>query len=208
MTDPDMTDELTFTILHALRLKTVATTEGLATFCAADAPGQVDLDPVVRVLEDRGLVRLRDGRRVKGWILTDEGRSRHADQLAGRDATADMGELQHAYDGFLTLNGQVKSACASWQRLPADDQGKRFEAVTELEDLHDRAQVVLEAAGDVVTRFASHERRLRHALDRLNDGEETYFTSPLVDSYHTVWFECHEDFLLTLGKDRAAEGSF
>ena len=31
--------------------------------------------------------------------------------------------------------------------------------------------------------------------------------SPAVDSYHTVWFEAHEDFLLTLGRTREQKGS-
>ena len=27
----------------------------------------------------------------------------------------------------------------------------------------------------------------------------------MIDSYHTVWFELHEDLLATLGLERAAE---
>ena len=30
-------------------------------------------------------------------------------------------------------------------------------------------------------------------------------TKPVIESYHTVWFELHEDLLVTLGLDRAAE---
>jgi len=40
------------------------------------------------------------------------------------------------------------------------------------------------------------------------DGNHAYVTSPLVDSYHTVWFEMHEDMILRQRIDRAAEGSF
>jgi hypothetical protein len=29
----------------------------------------------------------------------------------------------------------------------------------------------------------------------------------MIDSYHTVWFQLHEDLLNTLGIDRATEGS-
>jgi hypothetical protein len=28
----------------------------------------------------------------------------------------------------------------------------------------------------------------------------------VIDSYHTVWFELHEDLLSTLGIERASEG--
>ncbi len=43
-------------------------------------------------------------------------------------------------------------------------------------------------------------------MEKIED-DPRYFVSPLVDSYHSVWFECHEDFLLTLGRTRAGEGS-
>ena len=38
-------------------------------------------------------------------------------------------------------------------------------------------------------------------------GDHQWFTRPLIDSYHTVWFELHEDLLSTLGKERASEES-
>ena len=39
-------------------------------------------------------------------------------------------------------------------------------------------------------------------------GDHDYIASPRLDSYHNVWFELHEDLILTQGIDRAAEGSF
>jgi hypothetical protein len=36
-------------------------------------------------------------------------------------------------------------------------------------------------------------------------GDKEWFTGPLVDSYHTVWFELHEDLMATLGLERATE---
>jgi pyruvate,orthophosphate dikinase len=44
-------------------------------------------------------------------------------------------------------------------------------------------------------------------VDRVEAGERDWFTKPLIDSYHTVWFELHEDLLSTLGKERASEES-
>ena len=34
------------------------------------------------------------------------------------------------------------------------------------------------------------------------------FTGVMCGSYHDVWMELHEDLILTLGVDRAKEGSF
>jgi hypothetical protein len=37
------------------------------------------------------------------------------------------------------------------------------------------------------------------------EGQPEWFTKPVIDSYHTVWFELHEDLLCTLGIERASE---
>ena len=37
-------------------------------------------------------------------------------------------------------------------------------------------------------------------------GDTDWFTKPMIPSYHTVWFELHEDLLATLGIERGSEG--
>ena len=61
--------------------------------------------------------------------------------------------------------------------------------------------------GELLERFARYEPRLSTAVHRVESGERDWFTKPLIDSYHTVWFELHEDLLSTLGKERASEES-
>jgi pyruvate,orthophosphate dikinase len=36
-------------------------------------------------------------------------------------------------------------------------------------------------------------------------GEHRYIASPTVDSYHSVWFELHEELILLAGRNRADE---
>jgi hypothetical protein len=36
-------------------------------------------------------------------------------------------------------------------------------------------------------------------------GDLDWFTRPMIESYHTVWFELHENLLATLGIQRAME---
>ena len=38
-------------------------------------------------------------------------------------------------------------------------------------------------------------------------GERDWFAKPMIDSYHTVWFQLHEDLLNTLGIERSKEVS-
>jgi hypothetical protein len=54
-------------------------------------------------------------------------------------------------------------------------------------------------------RFGPHRDRLRAALKRVEDSEPDWFTSPRIDSYHTVWMQLHEDLLLALGIERSSE---
>ena len=55
-------------------------------------------------------------------------------------------------------------------------------------------------------RFGSYGPRLAEARARVEGGDVDWFTKPMIDSYHTVWFELHEDLLATLGIERSTEG--
>ena len=56
-----------------------------------------------------------------------------------------------------------------------------------------------------LARYGHYGPRLQNALDRVRAGELDWFTKPMVASYHTVWFELHEDLLATLGIERGSE---
>ena len=47
-----------------------------------------------------------------------------------------------------------------------------------------------------------YRTRLDVCVTRLSDGDQTAFTAVMAESYHTVWFEMHQDLLLTLGRER------
>jgi hypothetical protein len=40
-------------------------------------------------------------------------------------------------------------------------------------------------------------------LDLARSGDQRFVASPRVDSYHSVWFELHEDLIRLSGKKRA-----
>jgi hypothetical protein len=73
--------------------------------------------------------------------------------------------------------------------------------------LDQHAQPVLASLCEVLDRFGGHQRRLRIALDHVVAGEHDWFTKPMFPSYHSCWFELHEDLLATLGRERHPEGS-
>lgn len=193
-----------FDVLHVVRLRGVIGGDAIAAITGAP---QDEVGTILAGLVDDGSVFERQGRRVSGFTLTEAGRARHARELPGRADPAATTALATVYDSFLEHNGRVKALCGRWQQVGTDDAA-RWKAIGDLEDLHGTAEVAFTHAGDIVPRFARYATRLRSAMLRVAAGDERYFTSPLVDSYHTVWFEAHEDFIVTLGRDRVSEGSF
>jgi hypothetical protein len=188
-------------VLHSARVKGIASPEAIA-----EATG-LEVDQVTRrlgELDAQGLTFERAARKRPGWVLSEEGRARHAAELAASHPAEVRDRLAVTYEGFLALNTPVKTLAARWQQ--ATDGAARFDVLTDLEDLHGRAVTVLAASGEVLPRFGRYARRLSEALAKIDD-DPRFFVSPLVDSYHTIWFECHEDYLLTLGRTRTQEGS-
>ena len=197
-------DLVPFDVMHVVRLRGVLGHDAIVEILDAPA-GEVDV--VIAGLVDDGTMFLREGRRVSGFVLTEQGRDTHAALLAAQRDPALDHQLDQVYDAFLDHNPRVKTLCARWQQV-GSDEAARWQAIGDLEDLHASADLVFVHAGELVRRFTRYSGRLQVAVDRVAAGDEPYFTSPLVDSYHTVWFEAHEDFIVTLGRDRAQEGSF
>lgn len=143
---------------------------------------------------------------VAGHMLTEYGRTTHRGLLDAERAALDLDRLAQVYDRFLALNTTMKGHIA--RAGSTTDADARFELSGEVGDVVERVEPVLERTEAVVARFGPYRTRLRAALDKVDDGDWTYLGSPSVDSVHTVWMECHEDFLLTLGRSREEEGSY
>jgi hypothetical protein len=191
-----------FDVLHAVRLRGVVPADVVAATLDVE-PNQ--LQGLIESLLSGGSLIYREGRRVSGFVLTQEGKDRHLREIVAQ-AKGLQDALSHVYEQFLTLNGRIKAMCSEWQGI--EDDAKRWDAIDELETFDTTAQFIFQRAGEVIPRFSRYGQALSTALKLLADGDHRYFTSPLVESYHTVWFEAHEDFLMCLGIDRASEGSF
>ena len=190
------------TVLQALRLKGRATANELATSLGCD-PSEVEQE--LQVLAGTQLVVERVGGKRPGWMLTGDGRNRYEESLVELRVPATMERLSDTYEQFLQYNSQVKGLCARWQST--DDDAARFEIIDELHEIGEKIAPSLGSAGEVVARFGAYPTRLAAALQQAAD-DPRYIVSPAVDSYHTVWFECHEDYLLMLGRSREQEGSW
>jgi len=195
-------------VLHALRVKGFAETDVLAEVT------RLDDVTVVRALEEfaaEDLVARRNGVEVSGWILTPQGRAEHEKRLAEElDTAGARAEVERRYVEFTRLNAAVLQVCTDWQLRDGavndhGDRGYDADVVDRLGELHAQAEPVLDGLAAALPRFGGYRDRLRTALERVRAGEREWFDKPLIDSYHSVWFELHEDLLATLGLERAAE---
>jgi len=194
-------------VLHGLRLKAFPDTDVLA---AAVALPTEQVQTCLREAAARGLVRRVEGH-VTGWTLTADGR-REGERRVGAelDAAGARPVVRDAYDRFVALNPELLAVCTDWQMRgdevnDHDDAAYDAAVVARLMALHDRARPVVADLRAQLARFASYSPRLRAALERVTEGDRDWFTKPTIDSYHSVWFELHEDLLATLGLERAKE---
>jgi hypothetical protein len=200
----------TLLALHGLRLKGFTETDAVAALYGIDE-GATDLS-LKSALDVEHVVR-RDGRRA-GWSLNKDGRKENERLLAEElDAAGHRATVQSAYERFLALNSTMLATCTRWQVRDAEgqvlndhsDAAYDESVIADLRELDDGVQPIAGELAGLFDRFTIYGPRFDHALAQLATGELEWFTRPVMESYHTVWFELHEDLLATLGIDRASE---
>lgn len=160
-------------------------------------------------LVDAGLAMKRTGR-VEGYCLTPDGHTALEEALEEEGLRGDE-VLADAYERFLPLNDELLQVASDWQvrkhggvETPNDHSDAAYDqgVIDRLFALHDKALVVVRRMMKRADRFAPYRARLIDCVERLESGDRAAFTAALAESYHTVWYELHEDLLLTLGLER------
>jgi hypothetical protein len=158
----------------------------------------------VEILVTSGLATLRTTK----LVITTEGRVAHTEWARCEPGSETEARVQRVFDRFLALNDELLHLCSDWQvkrgGAANDHRDAEYDwsVIQRLIALDERAGAVARHAGQAVGRLAPYRARLRAARTRVEDGEHEWFTSPRLDSYHTVWMQWHEDLLLTLGRER------
>jgi hypothetical protein len=197
------TSDRVFWALHVVRIRGRAPTDSVE----AALGGRGDAAELLQGAADDGLAVLHEGR-AAGWSLTPSGRERHVELLTAERAAYPLEPIRRAYDGFLALNHDVIELCSRWQLRPDgalnDHTDDAYDAgvIAELGGLDASAQPVCADLAGAIDRFGTYGPRLAASLDQVRGGATQWFTSPAVDSFHTVWFELHEDLLQTLAIPR------
>lgn len=195
-----------FHTLHVTRIRGRAPIDSVRA-----ATGRHDALQLLQQLAAVGHVEYHTGR-AAGWGPTPHGREAHAALLAAeRAAAAADAHVRQAYDAFVAVNHELIAACSAHQMRDDgtlnDHRDKAYEAkvLDRLDAVHEQARPICAALSSAMGRFGNYGTRLGRALDGVRAGAHEWFTSLVIDSYHTVWFELHEDLLQTLGLDRATE---
>ena len=124
-------------------------------------------------------------------------------------------QKENGYERFLSLNPAMLKLCTDWQviddglgeqKLNDHKDASYDEKILErLIELDSGVGEILQSLEQALQRFDNYSSRFTFALQKLKSGELEWLTKPIMPSYHTVWFELHEDLLATLGIDRGSE---
>ena len=148
-----------------------------------------------------------------GLRLTPAGRQRLRELLDVERGTVDTAGMTAAYRDFCVVNAELKEIVTAWQMkdaaTPNDHADPEYDAAVldRLTGLHRRVRPLAERLGAVAPRLARYRDRLDLAVERIGGGDHTWVARPIMDSYHTVWFELHEDLIGLCGLSRAEEAA-
>lgn len=189
-------------VLQAVRLKGRVRPADLAATLQADVG---DITSVVERLTASGL--LVDDATVR---LTPGGRERLASLLAEERKGVDAAAMAAAYDDFHAVNTDFKSLVTDWQLKGGpqgtpnthDDADYDAAVLARLEEVHARVLPIIEAAAAQLPRLNAYSAKLLAAFDKVKAGDTAWLARPLIDSYHTVWFELHEELISAIGLTR------
>jgi hypothetical protein len=117
-----------------------------------------------------------------------------------------------AYDDFPGVNADFKALVFDWQSKdgePNSHEDADYDAavLARLDSVHQRVVPIVTAAAAQIARLAAYSDKLAAALAKIRAGETMWFTRPIIDSYHTVWFELHEELIQAVGLTREDEAN-
>ena len=190
-------------VLQAVRLKGRVTLPDLAATLDADLDG---IASTVERLTGSGLLVEATTLRI-----SPSGRARLETLLADERAGVNPAAMAGVYHDFRAVNTDFKALVTDWQLKggPAgkpnahDDAEYDAAVLARLDDVHARVVPVIAAAATQLPRLTAYSAKLLVALGKVQAGDTAWLTRPLVDSYHTVWFELHEELIGALGTTRA-----
>ena len=126
------------------------------------------------------------------------------EQMEQERAGVDAGAVLALYRRFDELNGIFKDGISGWQTSP-DPEAARPTLVNTITAIHANLIPLIGEVADQLPRLRSFADHFENALGAIRNGDDSMIASPLKDSYHTSWFELHEELIALANLDRATE---
>jgi hypothetical protein len=195
-------DELT--VLRIVAIKGRVPADSVAGSLETDVPTvQAALDGCA----ERELVKITP----MGYRITPTGRTRCLELVDAEHRAADQAAVTTSYEIFCDHNKELKAVITDWQTRGSDQPNDHSDGdydlavLGRLVALHQEVRPLLDQIVEVAPRLSHYRQRLQRAADAVVAGDHTYVSRPILDSYHTVWFELHEDLIGLAGLTRAGE---
>jgi len=197
--------DLEFLALHGLAVKKAGPSSAVADILGEDseqvASALRSAAEAGRAVEAREIVMVTPAGR--DWLV-----ERYPEAFAAFRADSRAAE---SYARFERINRELLRLFTEWQMMPVgketvpnDHSDPEYDdrIIDRLGALHERAERPLQELSALEPRLGEYVRRLDAAYDKTLSGEHDFVSGAKVDSYHTVWFELHEDLLRMLGRER------
>ncbi len=192
-------------VMHAVAIKRNGGADSISSISG------LNLESVIKTLNDGvslgRLVKIDDTFLLSpaGRMILDSEYSRFCDEIRSH------GQFLDAYEKFEIINKELKQLITNWQTIkvgdqiiPNDHSDSEYDEkiIDKLGVIHEKFEPVLAIMVESIGRFANYSAKLIKALEKSEDGELEWVSDAKLDSYHTVWFELHEDLLRLLGRSR------
>tara|TARA_Y100001970_G_scaffold268210_1_gene359180 strand:- start:3286 stop:3891 length:606 start_codon:yes stop_codon:yes gene_type:complete len=192
-------------VMHAVAIKRNGGADSISSISG------LNLESVIKTLNDGvslgRLVKIDDTFLLSpaGRMILDSEYSRFCDEIRSQ------GQFLDAYEKFEIINKELKQLITDWQTIkvgdqviPNDHSDSEYDEkiIDKLGVIHEKFEPVLAIMVESIGRFANYSAKLIKALEKSEDGELEWVSDAKLDSYHTVWFELHEDLLRLLGRSR------
>lgn len=184
--------------------------KGRATASAISEAAGFDASAALAALVDDGLIEP-----VKAFFkVTSVGLASVTESIAAARASIGESLVSEWYALFCPINDDFKAMVTDWQLRPTDgapvindhtDRGYDGAVLGRLRAIDDAVGGLLARFPLTLPRYGRYRERLGTARARLVGGRREFMASPAVDSYHSIWFELHEDLILLGGRTRAGE---
>ena len=194
-----------YLVLHGLAIKTHADAAAVAAAVGLE-------EAEVQAALDEAVERGRAARTGANYSLTPVTRVA-LDGAYSRLFAAQRGDeaFVAACERFEAINRDLKQLMTAWQTIEIDGESvlndhtsKDYDdrLIDRLGALHERAEAILRQLGAGLPRLEIYARKLEAALEKAEDGAIEWVSGVRIESYHSVWFELHEDLLRILGRTR------